>query len=193
MKGYNKLRQKAITLLSTRLSKKLTYHGLHHTLDVLRVCNSYIRRLNIPTEKAKLLRIAALYHDIGFTNTYKNHEMEGVRILKSHMEEIGCDMRNFNKLEGMIMSTKIPQSPSNILEEIICDADLDYLGKDQYYEISRTLFIEMKNYNLISGENEWNKIQVSFLNSHQYHTQFAQKNLEPGKQKRIAEIQELIS
>ena len=63
----------------------------------------------------------------------------------------------------MIMATKIPQSPRNGLEEIICDADLDYLGRDDFYEIGATLFEELKAYNVLQNEREWNRIQVKFL------------------------------
>ena len=80
MKGYIKLRKKAIELLSSKLSDKLAYHGMHHTLDVLSICNDYIRRLNISLKDAQVLRIAALYHDIGFTESYKNHEEKSVEV-----------------------------------------------------------------------------------------------------------------
>jgi putative nucleotidyltransferase with HDIG domain len=135
MTGYIRLRKYAVEKLDKALSDDLVYHGIHHTLDVLKYVNFLIEKENVGTEDAKLLRIASLYHDIGFINTYSNHEEEGVRILKEAMLEFGCDMANFEKIASMIMATKNPQSPKNKLEKIICDADLFYLGKDKYYEI----------------------------------------------------------
>jgi putative nucleotidyltransferase with HDIG domain len=193
MKGYIKLRKKAIELLESNLSKKLTYHGIHHTMDVLNICNDYIRRLKISKKDAQLLRIAALYHDIGFTETYKNHEQKAVEILSRCMKEFDCDMKYFDVLKKLIMATQIPQNPKSQLENIICDSDLDYLGKDKYYEISNTLFQELKNYKMIDNEDQWNRIQVSFLKSHEYHTEYAKKTLEAGKRKRIKEISKLIN
>ena len=192
MKGYIKLRKKAMELLENGLSKKLAYHGMRHTLDVLNNCNDYIRRLNLTRRDAQLLRVAALYHDIGFTETYKNHEEKGCEILLKYMKEYNCDLKDYQVLKDLIMATKIPQNPQNLLEDIICDSDLDYLGKNRYYEISNTLFVELKNYKLIESEDQWNHIQVSFLKSHSYHTEHAKSTLNKGKQKRIEEIFKLF-
>ncbi|NNK89917.1 MAG: HD domain-containing protein [Saprospiraceae bacterium] len=191
MKGYIKLRKRAFELLENQLSSKLSYHGIHHTMDVLKTVNFYIRLNKLPRKEAQLLRIAALYHDIGFIETYKEHEKIGVGILKRHMLEFGCDMKDFKILEGLIMSTKVPQNPKTKLERILCDADLFYLGGRKYYPISETLFEELKNFKIITSEEQWNKIQVSFLSSHDYHTRYAKKNLREGKNRRIEEISKL--
>lgn len=189
MVGYNNLRKYAISVLDSQLSEDLVYHGIHHTLDVLKYVNFLIRVENIDSHHAKLLRIAALYHDIGFTETYRDHEEAGVRILKSAMEKFNCDMRDFKKIAGMIMATKIPQNPRNIYEKIICDSDLFYLGKDKYYEISKTLYHELLSYGFIQNEKQWLDIQISFLSGHRYHTDYARNNLEKEKRKRIAELE----
>lgn len=188
MIGYIRLRSHAIHLLKTKLSDDLAYHGIHHTYDVLRNVNFLIKKENISPERSKLLRIAALYHDIGFIETYRNHEEAGVAILKSAMQEFGCNMKQLKHIEGMIMATKIPQSPKNIEEKIICDADLFYLGRNKYYEISDTLFQELLHYGFIKNAKEWMDIQISFLSNHSYHTKYARKVLEIEKQKRVEEL-----
>ncbi|NNE27778.1 MAG: HDIG domain-containing protein [Saprospiraceae bacterium] len=188
MKGYIKLRRTAFDLLENNISKKLTYHGIHHTLEVLDTVNFFIRKDKIKGLDAQLLRIGALYHDIGFTETYKDHEAKGVEILKHYMEMYDCDMKLFPRLASMIMATKIPQNPKNKLENILCDADLFYLGGDKYYSISKTLYKELKNYNLIDSEEAWKNIQVTFLTGHGYHTKYAKKHLQQGKYDRVKEI-----
>ncbi len=193
MKGYIKLRRKALELLQNRLSSKLTYHGIHHTMDVMKTVNFYIRKKKIPTQKAQLLRIAALYHDIGFTETYKEHEAKGVEILRKAMQECGADEKKyFEILASLIMATKIPQNPKTELENILCDADLFYLGGNEYYSISDTLYTELKNFKLIQTLDQWNRIQISFLTGHGYYTSFAKKKLQQGKNNRIEELSKLI-
>ena len=188
MLGYNRLRKFAIHLLETKLSKDLVYHGIHHTMEVLRNVNFLIKKENVSPEDSKLLRIAALYHDIGFVNTYRDHEEAGVDILQSAMERFGCDMRKFKKISSMIMATKIPQNPKNKLEKIICDSDLFYLGKNKYYEISDTLCQELMSHKIIKTQKQWLDIQISFLSGHHYHTQYCRKNLEAEKFKRVEEL-----
>lgn len=91
-------------------------------------------------------------------------------------------------IAGMIMATRLPQSPTTLLEKILCDADLDYLGRDDFYEIGGRLFAELKEQEVVETEREWNIMQRTFLQSHRYHTRFGQTNREPGKQERLQEI-----
>lgn len=188
MKGYRKLRKIALDLLKAGLSNKLSYHGYEHTMAVLKQVNFYIRYYNISHHDGQLLRIATLFHDIGFVDSYKDHEEKSAELLKSYMDKFGCDPADFDKLKGMILATRIPQNPKNILEFIICDSDLDYLGRNRYYEIGETLYDEWKAYNMIGTREEWIKIQINFLKGHSYHTEYAKKKLQPGKEKRIKEL-----
>jgi len=192
MKGYIKLRRRVNKILETKLPDKLYYHALNHTDDVLKVCNQYIRRGNIKPRDAKLLRIGALLHDIGFTETYDNHEAKGQEIAQELMGELGFSQKDIDVVKGLIWATKIPQSPQTKLEKIICDADLDYLGRRDFYKISDQLFEELKLRGLLGDKKEWNKIQIKFLEGHSYHTKFALNIRQPVKAKRIAELYETL-
>jgi hypothetical protein len=86
------------------------------------------------------------------------------------------------------MATKIPQTPQTPLEKILCDADLDYLGRDDFYSIGSKLFEEMKTRGFVESEREWNLIQKTFLESHRYHTGFSRSNREAKKQQHLQEI-----
>ena len=192
MKGYIKLRRKVNKILETNLPNKLYYHALHHTHDVLKVCNDYIRREKIKPRDAKLLRIGALLHDIGFTETYQNHEVKGQEIAQELMGHLDFSQKDIDVVKGLIWATKIPQSPKTKLEKIICDADLDYLGRRDFYKISDQLFKELKLRGLLGNKKEWNNIQIKFLEGHSYHTKFALKHRQPVKEKRIAELYETL-
>lgn len=189
MKGYYRLRAKAIELLERKLTSKLTYHGINHTYYVLKAANRLISKAgNISNHQKKLIRVAVLYHDIGFINGYYNHEEEGVKVLEPIMEELGCSKKDFNIIAGMILATKIPQSPKTKLEKIICDADLYYLGTSEYYEISDTLFQELKKYNILRNKKQWTDVQIKFLSKHKYFTAYAKKHLSKEKSKRLKEL-----
>ncbi|MCK5637447.1 MAG: hypothetical protein KAH67_01970 [Flavobacteriaceae bacterium] len=192
MKGYIKIRKKAFEILNSKLSKKLYYHGAHHTYDVLSVINQFIKREKIDSYTAKLLRIGTFYHDIGFTVSNIEHEKLGCEIVEKYMLEYGFSNKDIKVVKGLIMATRIPQTPKNYIEKIICDADLDYLGRDDFYPISDQLFKELQSFSLVTDVTEWNKIQIKFLEEHQYHTGFSQKNRQPIKENRIDEIKQLV-
>ena len=90
------------------------------------------------------------------------------------------------------MATKIPQSPKNKLEAIICDADLDYLGRDDFYDIGNTLFEELKAYNILQTEEAWNKLQVKFLENHSFFTNTNRRRRAPRKGKYLRELRALV-
>ncbi len=192
MTGYIKLRKKIISLLNEKLPEDLYYHGIHHTMDVLHVCNQYIRREKLGQHDSMLLRLAALFHDIGFIESMQEHEKNGAKIAAQMMPEYGFSSEDIKKVQGLILATRIPQSPANFLEKIICDADLDYLGRNDFYQISDLLGKELEVYGNIKSKMEWNKLQIGFLEAHQYHTEFAVKNRQPIKEKRIAELKEWV-
>ncbi len=79
------------------------------------------------------------------------------------------------------------------MEEIICDADLDYLGRDDFWEISESLYRELQAYNKVSAEIDWNKLQIAFLERHRYHTEYAMENRQPEKEMRIQELKDMVT
>lgn len=153
------------------LPDDLTYHSIHHTMDVLeQVQRIAAEEGNINEEHLQLLKIAALYHDTGFLFEYTGHEEAGCLLAKKNLPGFGLNNEEIDLICGMIMATKLPQSPKNILEQIICDADLDYLGRPDFFSIGEKLFFEMKERGLISNDDGWDKLQVQFMKEHQYFT-----------------------
>lgn len=192
MKGYFKLRKRALGILDTQLSDKLYYHGVDHTLDVLKVVEEYIVREALEERAACLLKIGTLFHDIGFTVSNEDHELHSAVIARKHMEELEFTEEDIKVVEGLIAATRIPQSPKNFLEKIICDADLDYLGREDFWSISNSLFDELKAFGKIEDKLQWNKIQISFLQNHAYHTEFAKTHRQSRKEERIEELKNIV-
>ena len=111
--SFRKLKAFIIQKLQSEIPPTLSYHGVHHTLEVLEVCNQYIKRLKINKYDAGLLRTAALFHDTGFIWTYTNHEERGVEFAREILPEWGYQDDEIEAISKMIMATKIPQNPRN--------------------------------------------------------------------------------
>ena len=189
MKGYIKLRRHLAHILQTELPEHYSYHGMSHTINVLKVCNEYIRREKVTSEDAKLLRIGAICHDLGFIVSHQNHEQKSSELAASLMTQYGFSNSHISTVKGLIQATRVPQNPKTFLEKLLCDADLDYLGREDYYKISNKLYQELKTLNLISSKAEWKQQQIGFLKAHRYHTSFARKHRQPEKEKRIKELE----
>ena len=187
-RNYEALKDFVIDKLSRELSPHLTYHGVHHTQDVLAVCEEYINRLQLSAHEAELLRVGALLHDIGFLDVYKLHEEKGVEMASEILPRFGYNPDEVAVVAGLIRATKVPQMPQANLEKIICDADLDYLGRADFDPISNSLFQELQNVDILHDRLTWDNIQVKFLEGHFYHTDFAVAHRQPNKAERLGEI-----
>src|SRR6478735_947765 len=180
--GFESIENAVLKKLET-LSPGLTYHSREHTRDVVRQSERIAREESI-TDKRKvfILKIAALYHDTGFIETYSNHEERSCQIFLRDSIAFGLEPSEIKEITDLIMVTKIPQQPKNLLEQIICDADLDYLGRDDFEVIGEKLRQEFLVYGVVQTEEEWDRLQLKFLTSHKYHTASSQHMREPVKQ-----------
>lgn len=190
--NYHAAKAFILAKLERELSIQLTYHGLHHTLDVLYITEELCYKEKVTPYHALLLKTAALFHDSGFTISNRNHEELGCKIVRDNLPRFDFSDYEIELICGMIMATKIPQQPKNKLEKIICDADLDYLGREDFYDIGDTLFEELKSYNILQTEEAWNKLQVKFLENHHFWTPTNKKIRTPRKSKYLRELKALV-
>ena len=186
----NKLHMKdfVISLLKDNLPKSYLYHNHEHTLYVLEKAVEIGKYEECTKDELELLGVAALWHDIGYTKTYLNHEEESCKLAWQYLPEYGYPSHDIEKVCGMIMATKIPQMPKNKLEEIIADADLEYLGTASFEIKSNSLYQEIQSINPSLTEANWNQLQISFLQNHHYFTSFCKENRESIKMKYLYQL-----
>ena len=172
--------------LGKELPKHLSYHSVEHIKDVYDAAEKIGKQENISPYEMKLLLTAAWYHDSGFLKGAKDHEEESCRIARLYLPDYNYTSDEIEQICRMIMATKIPQSPANHLSEILADADLDYLGRDDFFIIGNKLFTELSIFGFLNTEDEWTRLQVRFLESHHYFTKTAVKL---RKQSKAAHLQ----
>jgi len=179
--------------LEKELPDYLFYHNVKHTVDVVTEVELIGWGEGCTDEEILLLKTAGLFHDAGHTIAYDNHEFYGTEIAKEILPKYNYSAEQIERICSIIMSTKLPPRPTNLLENIICDSDLDYLGRSDFIPVSNTLYEELKAQNKMGSLNDWNKIQVKFISGHQYFTQTARSLREVNKQLQIERIQSLIT
>ncbi len=174
--------------LRDELPAKRTYHSLEHTLDVYASAIGIAEHEGITGEGLVLLKIAALYHDAGFIEQDNDHEEGSCRIVRQVLPGYGFNARQVELVCDMIMATRIPQRPRNKLARVLCDADLDYLGRGDFDRIGAFLFEEMRTYGVLKNERDWNELQERFLERHSYFTVTNKTQREPLKQKHLLQV-----
>lgn len=178
--------------MEKELPEYLFYHNVKHTVDVVTEVELIGWAEGCSDEEILILKTAGLFHDVGHTVSYDDHEYHGTLLAREMLPKFNYTPEQIDKICSIIMSTKLPPEPKNLLEEIICDSDLDYLGRSDFIPVSNTLFEELKAQNKMGSLNDWNKIQVKFISGHQYFTKTARSLREVNKQLQIERIQSLI-
>lgn len=189
---FEALKKLVLERLNAELSEDLTYHCVEHTLDVLEAAENICKLEGVNGHDLCLVKTAALFHDFGFVETYDGHE--DMSIIKAHeiLPRFGYSEDDINRIAGIINSTRIPQNPTNKLEEILADADLDYLGRDDLFLIGQRLQYEWKVLGKVSSLREWHEKQLGFIKNHKYFTESSKTLRNEKKQENIKEIEELL-
>lgn len=190
--NFEGCKQFILDKLEKGLPKHLTYHSLSHILDVCLVSEKLAKLEGVQGEDLDLLHTAALFHDSGFLFSPIEHEKKSCELARQYLPQFDFANPQINTICGMIMATKIPQSPQNLLEQIICDADLDYLGREDFWEIGNKLFEELKFNGVVHSNLDWNRLQVKFLEMHHYFTKSAITLRHATKEFHLTEVRNRI-
>lgn len=179
--------------LEKDLPDHLYYHNVKHTVDVVTEVELIGWGEGCSDDEILLLKTAGLFHDAGHIIAYDNHEFYSTELAREMLPKFNYSFKQIDCICSIIMATKLPPRPTNLLENIICDSDLDYLGRSDFIPVSNTLYEELKAQNKMGSLNDWNKIQVKFISGHQYFTGTARSLREVNKQLQIERIQSLIT
>lgn len=189
---FTDLQEMVLDKMEKELPQHLYYHNIKHTVDVVTQAELIGLGENVTDEELLLLKTAALFHDTGHMRSYERHEYFSTLIAREILSEFNYTQNQVETICELIMTTKLPPNPSNRLEEIMCDADLDYLGRSDMIPVSNTLFDEMKERKMVNSLNDWNHMQLKFISGHQYFTRTARNLREVNKQMQIERIRNLM-
>ncbi|MCU0362040.1 MAG: HD domain-containing protein [Bacteroidales bacterium] len=190
---FTDIQELILDKLEKELPQHLYYHNVKHTVDVVTEVELIGWAEGCSDEEILLLKTAALFHDAGHTVSYDGHEMQGTVLAREMLPAFGYTAEQIERICSLIMSTKLPPKPNDLLESIMCDSDLDYLGRSDFIPVSNTLYEELKALDKMSSINDWNKLQVKFISGHQYFTKTARRLREVNKRLQIERIRSLIS
>ena len=183
----------AYTRLEHELAPALSYHSLAHTCDdVVPATERLASIIGVTAEDLLLMRTAAWYHDIGFVEQRAEHEAISARIAMRVLPHFGYSEAQITMIEGMIMATRLPQTPHTLLEQIIADADLDSLGREDFLTTSLALRVELAAAGTLITAVEWYDRQLQFLRNHSYFTSAARTLRNAQKQQNIVLLMELL-
>lgn len=191
---FEHMRLDIINRLKALLPEEVVYHDIAHTLNVEKAAIRFAKLEGVNEEDILLLRTAVLYHDAGFILQYHSNEEFAVTMAMNSLPGFGYSEFQTNTVIEIIRSTGSGRTPETLLQQIMGDADHDYLGRADYYNVAKKLRLEMENFDEFMSDQEWIEFQLKYLEDiHRFYTETAKNIRLQGKKARIAELREQLA
>jgi predicted metal-dependent HD superfamily phosphohydrolase len=171
-------------LIDNKLSRDCLFHTKKHTMDVVKNAEVIGNYSKLCEDCLNVLHIAALFHDVGYIESYEDHEKESAVYASTFLRSNNIDETIIQQVVDCILATKMPQQPKDDISKVLCDADLMNMTFDDYFEQIDLMRQEWEK----TGKAKLNKQQayrtsLDFFKSHRYHSEYGRKILQPKKEK----------
>ena len=170
------LKEKIFDDLSNILDENYSYHNLDHTKRVISAAVDIGSNYDLSEKDWRCLLTACLLHDYGFIESHVEHEKISAKLSSQILPKYGFSETDIQIINSLIIVTKLEETPKNLLESIIRDSDLEYLGSEDFIKISPLLKEEWINCKVVKSDSEFYKIQYEFILNHSFYTDFMIKN-----------------
>lgn len=170
---------------------KLSFHNNIHMKEVVEAVRKMAKYYQLNQTDTAIVVLSAYFHDLGYCkNGKEDHEARSAAYAEDFLKSKGLDENMINTLKGCILATRMPQNPKNILEEILCDADLFHLGSDWFEMRNKLMRQEANAGGCDFSKGDWREDTIKFMENHKYHTEYAKRELEPKKQKNLQALKD---
>ena len=186
------LKEKIFDDLSNILDENYSYHNLDHTKRVIRAAVDIGSNYDLSDKDWRCLLTACLLHDYGFIESHVEHEKISAKLSSQILPKYGFSENEIEIINSLIIVTKLEKKPKNLLESIIRDSDLEYLGSEDFIKISPLLKKEWINCEVVKSDSEFYKIQYEFILNHSFYTDFMIKNSSNQKKENIDYAKSMI-
>ena len=181
------------SLLTTELSENCVFHTIKHTLDVVSNAEIIGRYCKLDENSLNVLRICALFHDVGYVDAYDDHELYSAKRARTYLQSKNIDPEIIDQVEKAILSTKTPQNPKDQISRILCDADLMNMTFDDYFEQIDLMRKEWEKVGKAKlNSHEFHISSLEFFQSHEYHSKYGKKVLQPKKEQTEEKIRNKV-
>lgn len=180
--------QYVLQFFTEKISSKYIFHDFEHTAQTVGATRGIAEGFEFDENDMALVEMAAWFHDTGYYEGPEEHEERSCAIatafLKSKISETDLE-----KVLGCIRATRIPQTPTTVMEQVLCDADLSHLGMKSYWDRTSKLRQEFAlTRSKILSDREWIDFEINFMLGHEYHTAVARELFNKKKAKHIQQL-----
>jgi len=189
-----KAEEYVLSILYERTPQEHVYHDVNHTQEVIASARKIGEAVQLSDSELEIVQLAACFHDTGYVEISEGHEELSAQYAREFLMSEGYPADKIDKVTNCILATRVPQNPQNILEEVVCDADLSHLGKKNFVNRNDLFRVEFEyHFGRSLTELEWLEKSIEFISSHHFFTFFAKQELDPLKLKNLEKLKKMLA
>ncbi|HXG01610.1 MAG TPA: Pycsar system effector family protein [Bacteroidota bacterium] len=189
----DKAQEYVTSLMNGGLQPWAVYHNLQHTEETVEAVQEIGEGAKLGNDDMEVALLAAWFHDTGYVDSAENHEERSIAIAREFLLRHGYPAEKIERVAGCIRATKVPQSPTDVVEQVLCDADMIHMGKKRFFERSQLLRAEIE---LRTGKPftdvEWLQKNIDFATKSQFFTEYARTQFAKRREKNLMLLQERL-
>jgi predicted metal-dependent HD superfamily phosphohydrolase len=190
----NQLHAYVANLFEANKDERFVYHNIGHTEQVVENTVKIANHYQLSDQDFFIVVAASWFHDMGYLFDCSQHEARGEQMAVTFLEEKGVDKEVINQVSGCILATKMPQNPTGLLQQIVCDADLFHLGSNSFKERNKLMRQEAQAFcNKEIDKKEWRIKTIALFKTHHYHTDYCKELLNLKKAQNLAEMEDKLN
>lgn len=181
-------------LLAGKLASWVTYHDLRHTEETVEACREIAAASGLSSPDTEIALLAAWFHDTGYTETAKGHEEVSAAIGGEWLRARKVPEERIAAVQACIRATELPQRPTTPAAKAVCDADIFFLGRGEFFTKNELLRREIeRREGIVFEDREWLERSLRFLEGQSYHTEYCRTSLTAGLRSNIERLREQIA
>lgn len=179
--------------LKENLPEWAVYHSYAHTLETVEATREIAEGSKLNKAETEIVQLAAWFHDTGYTQKVAGHEEQSAKIAGDFLAEQGYPAEKISEVTRCILATKVPQKPSDLIEQVICDADLHHLGRKKFFERNDLFRMEIeRREGRPMSDLKWLDMTTAFVAAQRFHTAYARAEFENRRTKNLLRLQEMV-
>jgi predicted metal-dependent HD superfamily phosphohydrolase len=161
-------------LFKERKPDWVKFHNFEHAKAVVKACKEIGAASRLTPEDLEAVTLAAWFHDVGYLEGAEGHEEKSIEMATSFLRKNRYPEKKIAQVAGCIRATKLPQRPNNLLEQVLCDADIAHLASKNFPELTELIRVEIEH-RAGRGYSDivWLTLNFDFVSGHRYHTEYA--------------------
>ena len=186
------LQQSALMFLAENLDKHYTYHNAEHSREVCSAVREFLHYFDTTPENSRALILAAVFHDFGYLVRSQNNEALALPYMQEFGKRFALPEQLLTRANDLILETVYPYAPHTREGMLLCDADIEYIGRSCFFSKAQLFRQELSGENIHFSDRDFMLLEIKFLEENSFFTPVCQKLRSAGRLQNLQQLRTMF-